>query len=106
LFAQSTSDDRVSRPFDMNHLSANRNYFVLTYKDVRDAGFCSQFCGYHSPSTGIVSGEVIKYAMVGDPDQCPQGCETSVILGDKGSPNNDPGADGTTAIMWASSRKR
>ncbi len=38
--------------------------------------------------------------MVGDPDQCPSGCETSFILGDKGSPNNDPGADGTTAIMW------
>jgi hypothetical protein len=98
----------IANAISGGHLPSNANgiYFVLTYKDVRDAGFCSQFCGYHSPSTGMVSGEVIKYAMVGDSDQCPQGCETSVILGDKGSPNNDPGADGTTAIMWASSRKR
>jgi len=78
----------------------NGIYFVLTYKDVTDPGFCSQFCGYHGPSTSIVSGEIIKYSMVGDPDQCPSGCETSHILGDPGSPNNDPGADGTVAIMW------
>ena len=78
----------------------NGIYFVLTYKDVTDPGFCSQFCGYHGPSTSIVSGQTIKYSMVGDPDQCPSGCETSFILGDKSSPNNDPGADGTTAIMW------
>lgn len=84
------------------HLPADSNgiYFALTYKDVTDPGFCSQFCGYHSPSTSIVSGKIIKYSMVGDPDQCPSGCETSVVLGDSGSPNNDPGADGTTAIMW------
>lgn len=83
-------------PDDVNGI-----YFVLTYKDVIDNdGFCSQFCGYHSPSTSIVSGQIIKYSMVGDPDQCPSGCETSVVLGDTGSPNNDPGADGTTAIMW------
>jgi len=78
----------------------NGIYFVLTYKDVTDPGFCSQFCGYHGPSTSIVKGETIKYSMVGDPDQCPHGCESSVVLGDSGSPNNDPGADGTTAIMW------
>jgi hypothetical protein len=85
-----------------NHLPADSNgiYFVLTYKDVTLPGFCSQFCGYHSPSTSIVSGQIIKYSHVGDPDQCPSGCETSFILGDSGSPNNDPGADGTTAIMW------
>jgi len=84
------------------HLPDDTNgmYFVLTYKDVTDPGFCSSFCGYHGPSTSIVSGQTIKYSMVGDPDQCPHGCETSVVLGDTGSPNNDPGADGTTAIMW------
>ena len=78
-------------------------YFVLTYKDVTDSGFCSSFCGYHGPSTSIVKGETIKYSMVGDPDQCPSGCETSKVLGDTGkggSPNQDPGADGATAIMW------
>ncbi|MGA8489582.1 MAG: hypothetical protein WB711_04115 [Terriglobales bacterium] len=95
----------VKNAIKNKHLPNDTNgiYFVLTYKDVTDSGFCTQFCGYHGPSTSIVSGEVIKYSMVGDPDQCPSGCETSFILGDKGtggSPNMDPGADGTTAIMW------
>jgi hypothetical protein len=92
----------VANAISGGHLPSDRNgvYFVLTYTDVTDPGFCSQFCGYHGPSTSIVSGKIIKYAMVGNPNQCPQGCETSHILGDNGSPNNDPGADGTTAIMW------
>jgi hypothetical protein len=92
----------VANAIKNKHLPSNANgiYFVLTYKDVTDSGFCTQFCGYHGPSTSIVSGKVIKYSMVGDPDQCPSGCETSFILGDKSSPNNDPGADGATAIMW------
>jgi len=93
----------VANAIKGGHLPNDTNgiYFVLTYKDVIDSdGFCTSFCGYHSPSTSIVNGEVIRYSMVGDPDQCPSGCETSFILGDKGSPNNDPGADGTTAIMW------
>jgi hypothetical protein len=93
----------VANAISGGHLPDDVNgiYFVLTYKDVIDNdGFCSSFCGYHSPSTSIVNGETIKYSMVGDPDQCPNGCETSVVLGDSGSPNNDPGADGTTAIMW------
>jgi phosphate-induced protein 1 len=93
----------VANAIKNNHLPNDTNgiYFVLTYKDVTDPdGFCSFFCGYHGPSTSIVQGETIKYSMVGDPDQCPHGCETSVVLGDTGSPNNDPGADGTTAIMW------
>ncbi|HXM22786.1 MAG TPA: hypothetical protein VN948_16125 [Terriglobales bacterium] len=93
----------IANAISGGHLPSDSNgiYFVLTYKDVKDPdGFCSQFCGYHGPSNSIVSGKVIKYSMVGDPDQCPSGCETSFILGDPSSPNNDPGADGTTAIMW------
>ena len=92
----------VANAIKGKHLPDDTNgiYFVLTYKDVTDSGFCSSFCGYHGPSTSIVSGQTIKYSMVGDPDQCPSGCETSFILGDKSSPNNDPGADGATAIMW------
>ncbi len=93
----------IANAISGGHLPNDTNgiYFVLTYKDVTDSdGFCSSFCGYHSPSTSIVNGEVIRYSMVGDPDQCPSGCETSYILHDKSSPNNDPGADGATAIMW------
>lgn len=96
----------VANAISGGHLPNNQNgiYFVLTYKDVTDPdGFCSVFCGYHGPSTSIVNGEVIKYSMVGDPGQCPTGCSTPVVLGDHGkggSPNQDPDADGTTAIMW------
>jgi hypothetical protein len=85
IVANAIKDDHL--PNDTNGI-----YFVLTYKDVTDSGFCSSFCGYHGPSTSIVTGEVIHYAM-----------ETSVVLGDHGkggSPNMDPGADGATAIMW------
>lgn len=93
----------IANAIKNNHLPNDTNgiYFALTYKDVKDSdGFCTQFCGYHSPSSSIVSGEVIKYSMVGDPDQCPSGCEASVVLGNNGSPNNDPGADGSINIMW------
>jgi hypothetical protein len=92
----------IANAIKNKHLPVDDNgiYFNLTYKDVTLPGFCSSFCGYHSPSTSIVSGHIIKYSTVGNPDQCPSGCETSNILGDPGSPNNDPGADGTTAIMW------
>ena len=72
----------VANAIKGKHLPDDTNgmYFVLTYKDVTDSGFCSSFCGYHGPSTSIVSGQTIKYSMVGDPDQCPSGCETSVVL--------------------------
>jgi hypothetical protein len=93
----------ISNAIKLGHLPKDKDgvYFVLTYKDVVDPdGYCFGFCGYHGPSTSIVKGDVIRYAMVGDPDQCRSSCETSYILGDEGSPNNDPGADGATAIMW------
>jgi hypothetical protein len=95
----------VANAIKNKHLPNDQNgvYFVLTYKDVSDSGFCSQFCGYHSPSTGIVKNEIIRYSMVGDPGQCPSGCSTPVVVGDHGkggSPNMDPDADGTVAIMW------
>jgi Phosphate-induced protein 1 conserved region len=102
LSGDSQIQEIVANAIKGKHLPDDTNgiYFVLTYKDVTDSGFCSSFCGYHGPSTSIVSGQTIKYSMVGDPDQCPSGCETSFILHDKSSPNNDPGADGATAIMW------
>jgi Phosphate-induced protein 1 conserved region len=92
----------VANAIGAGHLPADGNgiYFVLTYKDVTDPGFCSSFCGYHGPSTSIVSGQTIKYSMVGDPAQCPTSCEASAVIGDHNSPNGDPPADGTVNIMW------
>jgi hypothetical protein len=94
----------IANAISAGHLPNDTNgiYFVLTAKDVTDTdGFCTVFCGYHGPSTSIVSGEIIKYAMVGNPAQCPTACEASAVIGDKNSPNNDPGADGAVSIMWA-----
>jgi len=84
------------------HLPADQNgiYFVLTATDVTDPGFCTQFCGYHSPSTSIVKGDIIKYSMVGNSiKQCPI-CSFNARIGDKSSPNNDPGADGVINVLW------
>jgi hypothetical protein len=93
----------IANAISAGHLpnDADGIYFVLTATDVTDTdGFCSVFCGYHGPSTSIVSGKIIKYAMVGNPAQCPSGCEASFVIGDTNSPNNDPGADGAVSILW------
>jgi hypothetical protein len=93
----------VANAISEGHLPKDTNgiYFVLTYTDVKDTdGFCTQFCGYHSPSTSIVKGEVIKYVMAGNPAQCPSACGASYAVHDRNSPNNDPGADGTVNILW------
>jgi hypothetical protein len=83
----------------------NGIYFVLTYKDVFETafgvGFCTAFCGYHTYSTTIVSGENIKYSFVGDAAKCPSGCDGNVaVYGDHTSPNTSIGADGSVSIMF------
>ena len=94
----------VANAIKNGHLPDDVNgiYFVLTATDVADPdGQCTSFCGYHGPATNIVTGETIKYSMVGNPAACASSCEASYVVGDKtGSPNNDPGADGTINIMW------
>ena len=88
------------------HLPTDTNgiYFVLTAQDVQFPGMCVSLCGYHSPATDIVSGDVIRYSMVGNPAICKpsQGqCEASKVIGDgTKSPNNDAGADGAVNIIW------
>ena len=71
----------------------NGVYFVLTSADVTEtSGFCSQYCGWHTD--GILNNGYIKYAFIGDPDQCPSACEAQTT-----SPNNNPGADGMASII-------
>lgn len=85
---------------------ANGVYFVLTAKDVSESApglgaFCVQYCGYHSPSTSIMTGEIIKYSFVGNPARCPSGCDGNVaVFGDTTTPNGDVGGDGTISIMF------
>lgn len=85
---------------------ANGVYFVLTAHDVAESApglgsFCVQYCGYHSPSTTIETGETIKYSFVGNPLRCPSGCDGNVaVYGDTTTPNGDIGGDGTISIMF------
>jgi len=49
-------------------------YLVLTSSDVKESsGFCRTYCGFHTHAT--IGGQDIKYAFVGNVDQCPNGCE-------------------------------
>jgi phosphate-induced protein 1 len=73
-------------------LDANGIYFVLTSADVTKSGFCSQYCGWHTHQT--VSGADVKYAFVGNPDQCPSACEQQTT-----GPNGNAGADGMASII-------
>jgi hypothetical protein len=88
------------------HLPKNTNgiYFVLTARNVQFPGMCETLCGYHSPALDVVSGDVIRYAMVGNPAICTPThgqCEASTVIGDGNkSPNNNPDADGTINVMW------
>ncbi|HXR16088.1 MAG TPA: hypothetical protein VN777_07720 [Terriglobales bacterium] len=79
---------------------ANGIYFGLTYKDVNWSGMCTSYCGYHGPSTSIVTGKIIKYSFVGDPGQCVDNCSFAFEYGSKAFPNADPDADGTINVMW------
>lgn len=73
-------------PSDLNGV-----YFVLTSADVHEtSGFCRYYCGYHSYNAAH-----IKYAFVGNPDQCPSGCAEQTVV----SPNNNVGADGMASII-------
>ncbi len=62
-------------------------YLVLTSSNIKERGFCTQFCGFHTNQT--LNGKDIKWAFVGNVDQCPSGCEIQTT-----SPNGDSGADG------------
>lgn len=90
------------------HLPDDTNgvYFVLTATDVTESAFggsfCSLFCGYHGPSTSIISGETIKYSFVGNAQtQCPSGCIANTVVGDgTKSPSGDLGADGMLSVIY------
>lgn len=68
-------------------------YFVLTSDDVAEGGFCAGYCGYHSYE--LVDDVYVKYAFVGNPAQCPYGCEPQ----QDASPNDSLSADGMASIF-------
>jgi hypothetical protein len=71
----------------------NAVYFVLTSKDVKMSGFCSQYCGWHTHAT--IDSSDIKYAFIGNADQCPSTCAAQ----SDSSPNNNVGADGMASVI-------
>jgi hypothetical protein len=78
-------------------LDANGVYLVLTSSDVKESsGFCRTYCGFHTHAT--IGGADIKYAFIGNVDQCPAGCE------DQSTGPNSPstgvgGADGMINVI-------
>jgi len=71
---------------------ANGVYLFLTSSNVKESGFCSSFCGFHTRQT--LNGADIKWAFIGNVDQCPRGCEAQTT-----TPNNDSGADGMANVI-------
>jgi Phosphate-induced protein 1 conserved region len=78
-------------------LDASGVYLVLTSSDVKESsGFCRTYCGFHTHAT--IGGADIKYAFVGNVDQCPSGCEIQAT-----GPNSPSagvgGADGMSNVI-------
>jgi hypothetical protein len=66
----------------------------LTSKDVKESsGFCTQYCGWHT--AGSLSGTIIKYSFVGNPEQCPNACSAQGNT----TPNGNLGADAMASII-------
>src|SRR5215831_16179183 len=70
----------------------NGVYLFLTSSNVKENGFCRSFCGFHTRQT--LNGADIKWAFIGNVDQCPRGCEQQTT-----TPNNDSGADGMANVI-------
>jgi hypothetical protein len=76
---------------------ANAVYLVLSSSDVKESsGFCTRYCGFHTHAT--IGGRDIKYAFIGNVDQCPRGCEAQTT-----GPNSPAagvgGADGMANVI-------
>ena len=69
-------------------------YILITAPTVKVPGFCSSFCAYHTYSTGFVSGHVIRYAFVPEPDSSCTACDGNfAVYHETSTPTGDAGAD-------------
>lgn len=71
-------------------------YLFLTSSNVKESGFCTQFCGFHTHQT--INGADIKWAFVGNVDQCPSGCEIQ-STGPNSPSAGVGGADGMANVI-------
>lgn len=77
--------------------TADKNgiYLVLTSSDVTaSSGFCTKYCGWHTHSTGMITGTDIKYAFIGNANRCLSSCAAQSV-----SPNNNAGVDGMISVI-------
>jgi hypothetical protein len=74
----------------------NGVYLFLTSSDVKESGFCTQFCGFHTHQT--INGADIKWAFIGNTDQCPSGCEIQAT-GPNSPATGVGGADGMANVI-------
>jgi hypothetical protein len=75
----------------------NGVYMVLSSSNINEtSGFCTQYCGFHTRAT--LGGVDIKYAFVGNPDRCPNGCEAQFTGPNSPAPNVG-GADGLINVL-------
>ena len=72
-------------------------YIVATSSDVKvSSGFCRTYCGLHTHAT--INGQDIKYAFIGNVDQCPSGCEAQ-STGPNSPATGVGGADGMINVI-------
>ncbi|HET9282721.1 MAG TPA: hypothetical protein VFR24_12235 [Candidatus Angelobacter sp.] len=74
----------------------NGVYIFATSSNVKESGFCTQFCGFHTHQT--INGADIKWAFIGNTDQCPSGCEIQ-STGPNSPATGVGGADGMANVM-------
>jgi hypothetical protein len=74
----------------------NGVYLFLTSSNISESGFCTQFCGFHTHQT--LNGADIKWAFVGNTDQCPSGCEIQAT-GPNSPATGVGGADGMINVI-------
>jgi Phosphate-induced protein 1 conserved region len=74
----------------------NGVYLFLSSSNVKESGFCTQFCGFHTRQT--LNGADIKWAFIGNVDQCPSGCEIQTV-GPNSTTGSGGGADGMANVI-------
>lgn len=87
----------VTRSFS-NGLPTDPNgvYAIITSSNVSERGFCSSFCGFHTHQT--LNGADIKWAFVGNTDQCPNACSIQAT-GPNSPATGVGGADGIINVL-------
>ena len=88
----------ISAQLTAGHLPTDPNgvYIFATSSNVKESGFCTQFCGFHTHQT--INGADIKWAFIGNTDQCPSGCEIQAT-GPNSPSTGVGGADGMSNVM-------